>query len=225
MSRIIDRHRVFADAYLASRLHTKKDRIAEAEVIAGYKPGGGARILRLPDVREYIEHARREMEKAAESIIDMVDSEEITALINSIVAEYKDSDNFERQIEDSTGVEDGEGKECSNVLPTHRTMDLSGETGASFQEYLEREIKEFFEKRQIDTESQKSEIAGSEKVAAFFTAVMNAGDPERFSSADLRDQMKAAEFLAKYHGMFSKEQADKEQVQPVIISGDDSIES
>lgn len=142
MGKKIDKHRVFADAYLVSQLETEKDRIAEAEEVAGYKPGGGARLLRLADVREYIELKRLEIERS--SIVDPGDSEE---------------------------------------------------------------------------------IADSDKVAAFFTAVMNAGSPDRFSSADLRDQMKAAEFLAKYHDTLSKEQTGKKENQSVIISGGDDLES
>lgn len=89
-------------------------------------------------------------------------------------------------------------------------------------------VKEYMARRQLEmahNESNKNgkEIAGPEDVAAFLTSVMN-GDSDRFGPADLRDQMKAAEYLGKYHGMFTKEQSAGELALPVIISGDDELE-
>lgn len=89
-------------------------------------------------------------------------------------------------------------------------------------------VKDYLGQRQLEMARSESgkrgkEIAGPEDVAAFLTSVMN-GDSDSFGPADLRDQMKAAEYLGKYHGMFNREHGTQE-AQPVIISGDDELET
>lgn len=138
MDKINSKKKAFADAFLESQIKRTKERSEQAAVCAGYKPSGGARLLREPMIKEYM--AKRQLEIA------------------------------------------------------HNESSRRGEG-----------------------------IAGPEDVAAFLTSVMN-GDSDRFGPADLRDQMKAAEYLGKYHGMFSKEQNTGEPTLPVIISGDDELE-
>lgn len=138
MDKINDKQKAFADAFLESKIKKAKERSEQAAVCAGYRPSGGARLLREPAVKEYM--GKRQLEIA------------------------------------------------------HNESSRRGEA-----------------------------IAGPEDVAAFLTSVMN-GDADRFGPADLRDQMKAAEYLGKYHGMFSREQSTGEPAMPVIISGDDELE-
>ena len=84
-------------------------------------------------------------------------------------------------------------------------------------------VKQYVAEMQAAAEPDEDEVAGPQEVAAFLTAVMK-GDARRDAPPELKDQMKAAEYLAKYHGMFDKDQGDGGAMQPVIFAGEDALE-
>lgn len=188
MGKIIEKHKLFADTFLSSSKPTVGERIAEAEKAAGYKSGGGARLLRMKDIMEYIDRQRQGIQ-AMGSGKSAGDTDDIVELAGTIIA----------------GLElDDDGT-------------LTG--------HLEEKLREALSDDGVGCEAQREEIADPDDVAVFLTAVMNAGGPERFAMADLKEQMKAAEFLAKYHGMFSKEKVSSELThQQLEILGDDQLE-
>lgn len=67
---------------------------------------------------------------------------------------------------------------------------------------------------------KKNPVAKEEDVAAFFSAVMWGKPAADESMPGLKDQLKAAELLAKYLGMFGDKKEDVSPIQVEFINED-----